>query len=182
MDMRQARTLVEAASNAEPIHMDPLPYKLDALEPALSRENVRIHYEILTKKYFDKYKATGDLFQKAGAVLHNDFYWPCMHVYDKQNEPRGAMRDLIQQAHGDYRKFQDKFLESALSIQGNGWVLLMQDMQIQTVQNHVTKPGIVLAYDQWEHSLTDYEFDREQALTEWYHIVNWDKVYSLVKS
>lgn len=182
MDMRTARTLVEAASNAEPIHMDTLPYALDALAPALSKENVRIHYEILTKKYFDKYAETGDLFQKAGAVLHNDFYWPCMQPYDKKNEPQGELRDQIDSAHGSFQKFQDKFQELAVSIQGNGWVLLMQDMQLLTVQNHMIKPGIVLAYDQWEHSLTDYEFDRVKALTEWWNVVNWSKVYSLVTS
>lgn len=182
MDIRTARALVESATNREPIHMDPLPYDLGALAPALSRQNVRIHYEILTKKYFDKYNQTGDLFQKAGALLHNNHYWCCMQAYDKLTEPHSRMRDLIDQAHGSYRKFQKKFLEAAVSIQGNGWVLLMQDMQIQTVQNHVYKPGIVLAYDQWEHSLTDHEFDREKALTEWWHVVNWNKVYTDVKS
>ena len=182
MDLRTARQLVEAAEKLETIHMAPLPYKLDALAPALSRDNVRIHYEILTKKYFSKYAETGDLFQKAGAVLHNDFYWPCMQPYSKNNEPQGALRDQIDSTHGSFKKFQDKFQELAVSIQGNGWVLLMQDMQLQTVQNHVIKPGIVLAYDQWEHSLTDYEFDRVKALTEWWNVVNWNKVNSLVTS
>jgi superoxide dismutase, Fe-Mn family len=182
MDIKHARTLIEAAENHKPIKMDPLPYKMDALAPALSKQNVEIHYDILTRKYFDKYNKTGDLFQMAGAVLHNDYYWPCMQPYEKGNAPKGQMRDLIDQAHGSFEKFKHKFLDSALSIQGNGWVLLMQDMQIITIQNHMIKSGVVLAYDQWEHSLTDYKFDREQALTEWWNIVNWKNTFELVST
>ena len=182
MELRQALAIVESAQKVEPIKMDPLPYKMSALEPALSRENVRIHYSILTRKYFDKYEKTGDLFQKAGAVLHNDFYWPCMQAYNKGNEPQGSLRDQIDAAHGSFKKFQEAWLEAGLGIQGNGWVLLLQDMQITTVQNHVVKPGIVLAYDQWEHSLTDYEFHRDKALQQWWNVVNWNKVQQLANT
>lgn len=180
MELRKAVELVEAATKWEKIHQADLPYDQDALEPALSAENVRIHYDILTRKYFDKYNQTGDLFQKAGAILHNEYYWPCMKPYDVNNSPPAEMMRLIKNAHGSFEKFQESWKQAALGIQGNGWVLLMSDMQITTVQNHVLKEGIVLAYDQWEHSLTDYQFDREQALDQWWHVVNWRHVLELL--
>lgn len=180
MELRKAVQLVEAATQIEKIKCDPLPYSLNALEPALSAENVRIHYEILTKKYFDKYNQTGDLFQKAGAVLHNSYYWPCMKPYEQDNTLPEEMVRLINQAHGSFDKFKKTWLEAALGIQGNGWVLLLSDMQITTIQNHVLKPGIILAYDQWEHSLTDYQFNREAALEQWWQVVNWNHVLELL--
>ena len=180
MDLRSAVNLVESAQKIEPIKMSPLPYKKTALEPALSEHNVTVHYNILTKKYFTKYEETGDLFQRAGALLHNDYYWPCMQAYDKKNEPTKDFMAKIEDAHSSLKKLQDAWLEQALKIQGNGWVMLMTDLQIQTVQNHVLKPGIILAYDQWEHSLTDYDFDREKALKEWWNVVNWNHVETLL--
>ena len=176
MDLRSAVDIVESAQKIEPIKMSPLPYKQGALEPALSADNVRIHYNILTKKYFTKYAETGDLFQKAGALLHNNYYWAGMKPYHKGNKPQGAVADKIDNIYKNFRNFQDAWLEQALKIQGNGWVFLMSDLQIHTVQNHVLKEGIVLAYDQWEHSLTDYDFDREKALKEWWNVVDWTKV------
>jgi superoxide dismutase len=179
MDLRSAVNLVESAQKQEPIKMSPLPYKKSALEPALSEQNVNVHYNILTKKYFTKYAETGDLFQKAGALLHNDYYWACMQPYDLKNKPSTEFMNKIEAAHGSLSKMQDAWLEAALKIQGNGWVFLMTDLQIQTVQNHVLKAGIILAYDQWEHSLTDYDFDREKALKQWWNVVNWSHVEEL---
>ena len=75
MDLRTAVSLVESAQNTDKLVMRKLDYRLDALAPCMSKHCVDVHYNKLTRKYFDKYAATGDLFQKAGAVLHNDYYW-----------------------------------------------------------------------------------------------------------
>jgi Fe-Mn family superoxide dismutase len=142
----------------------------------MSRENVRVHYDILTKKYFKKYEETGDLFQKAGAVLHNQYYWPMMRAYDNKNKPSKTLMERIETTHGDFKKFKAEVVEKALSLQGSGWALIMEDLQIQIIQNHVIKPGIVLAIDLWEHQTVDYEFDRVPFLGEFWNVVDWTKL------
>lgn len=181
MNIRHTINLVEASQKLEKIHLNPLAYKMSALEPCMSENCVRVHYDILTQRYFDKYAETGDLFQKAGAVLHNDYYWPCMQPYSKKNSPTILLQEMIDNSHGSFAKMQDKVLETALAIQGNGWVLIMQDLQIVSVQNHVIKPGIILAIDIWEHATVDYDYNREKFLKNYWNIVNWKKVESLLE-
>lgn len=174
MTLRPLIDLLEASSQVEKISLDPLPYPMGALEPAMSRENVRVHYKILTANYFKKYEETGDLFQKAGAVLHNDSFWPMLRKYDRKNKPSADLEGKIKKAHGSLDKFKEKVLDEAKALQGNGWVFVMQDLQVISVQNHVIKPGIVLGIDLWEHSTRDFDFQRPDFLEEFWHIVNWD--------
>jgi superoxide dismutase len=181
MDLRAAANLVESAQKLENITQSPLSYSLKSLEPVMSRQCVDVHYNILTKNYFKKYKATGDLFQKAGAVLHNDFYWPMMQPYKTGNQPSSKIRDQIDQTWKNFRGLQDAALEAALSVQGNGWVMIMQDFQIQTVQNHVIKPGILWAIDIWEHATVDHNFNREKFFKDYWNIVNWTEIEQHLK-
>ena len=147
MDIKAAVQLIEASQTQEKITQDDLPYSRDALEPCMSKKCVTVHYDILTTKYFDKYRETGDLFQKAGALLHNNFYWPMMQPYQKVNTPGKTIKHRIEQNHTSLAKFKTAVQDAAKTVQGNGWVLIMQDLQIQTVQNHVLKPGILWAID-----------------------------------
>jgi len=179
MNIRHTISLIEAAQKIQPLHMNALAYKKSALEPCMSEKCVQIHYDILTKKYFDKYAETGDLFQKAGAVLHNNYYWPCMQGYSKKNLPSAQLQDVIDQAHGSFQKMQQKVVDTALGIQGNGWVLILQDFQIVPIQNHVLRSDIILAIDIWEHATVDYDYDREKFFENYWNIVNWKKVESL---
>jgi superoxide dismutase len=174
-DMRSTINLVESTTLA-PIKLDALPYKVDALEPVMSKSCVDVHYHILTRNYFKKYHATGDLFQRAGAVLHNDHYWPMMQPFDDKNKPSNKLTDVISESHQSLKQFKEHVLSAALGVQGNGWVLIMQDLQIQTVQNHVIKPGVVLAIDVWEHATVDHNYNRELFFKKFWNIVNWSKM------
>ena len=57
----------------------------------------------------------------------------------------------------------------------------MEDLQIQTIQNHVLKPGIAMAIDLWEHTTVDYDFNREKFFTEFWNVVNWDHLELKIK-
>jgi Fe-Mn family superoxide dismutase len=74
---------------------------------------------------------------------------------------------------------QQKVVDTALGIQGNGWVLILQDFQIVPIQNHVLRSDIILAIDIWEHATVDYDYDREKFFENYWNIVNWKKVESL---
>ena len=51
---------------------EPLPYKVNALAPVMSKETIKYHFGRLAKAYVDRYnKKEGDLaFNEAGAVLN----------------------------------------------------------------------------------------------------------------
>jgi Fe-Mn family superoxide dismutase len=182
MDLRTAVSLVESAQNTEKLVMRKLDYKLGDLAPCMSKHCVDVHYNQLTRKYFDKYAATGDLFQKAGAVLHNDYYWCMMQPYTKNQQPPAELEAAISQAHGSWTKFQQAVTEAAVSIQGNGWVLIMQDWQIQTVQNHIIKQNILWAVDVWEHGTVDWDYNREKFIEEYWNVVNWSAIGKALQS
>jgi len=174
MNLRDHLNIVEASTQLEEIKLKPLSYPLYALEPCMTMRNVQVHYDILTKKYFKKYAETGDLFQKAGAVLHNDYYWPMLRPYDKNNSPSKKTMEKIEESHGDFKQFKENILEKATRLQGSGWVFVMEDLQIQMVQNHLIKPGIIMGIDLWEHQTVDYKFDREEFLKEFWYVINWE--------
>ena len=182
MDIRQHINLLEAAVKIEELKIKPLPYSLDALTPCMSRKCVDIHYNILTKKYFKKYAETGDLFQKAGAVLHNDYFWPKLKKYDTKNKPSKELEKKIREAPGSLKNFKKIVEEQALAIQGNGWVFVMDDWQVQTVQNHVIKSGILFAIDCWEHSVVDWDFDRSAYIKDFWNILNWESLEDATSS
>lgn len=180
MDLRTAAKLIESAQQIEKLQMTALPYKLNALEPCMSKNCVDVHYNTLTKKYFTKYEETGDLFQKAGAVLHNDHYWPLMQSYNTKSKLPSELLKKIDQTHGSLAKFKDAITQAGMGIQGNGWVFIMQDLQIQTVQNHVIKDGIALAVDVWEHATVDHDFNREKFFSQYWNVINWEKLLEKV--
>ena len=176
MNFREHIQLVEAATKFEKIELDKLPYSLNALEPAMSQHSVDVHYNILTKNYFKKYEATGDLFQKAGAILHNNYFWPLLQPYDKNNKPSKTLEEKINHAHKSLKAFKSTVVEKALSIQGNGWVLILTDLQIITIQNHILRPEIAMSIDLWEHTTVDYDFNREKFFDEFWNVVNWNEL------
>lgn len=180
MNIRHHMDLLEAATKLEELEIKPLAYSLGALAPCMSKHNVDVHYNILTKKYFKKYAETGDLFQKAGAVLHNDYFWPMLQKYDTKNKPSKDLEQKISQIHGSLKNFKKAVEEQALLLQGNGWVFVMEDWQIQIVQNHVIKPGILFAIDFWEHTTVDHDFDRVTFLKDFWNILNWQALDKIV--
>jgi superoxide dismutase, Fe-Mn family len=180
MSFREHMKLIEAAAQLEEIQLNKLPYALGALEPAMSRNSVDVHYNILTKNYFKKYEATGDLFQKAGAVLHNSYFWPLLQPYNKNNQPSKSLVEKINKTHKSLTAFKKAIVDAALTIQGNGWVLIMSDLQIQTIQNHILRPEIAMGIDLWEHTTVDYNFNREEFFSEFWNVVNWNELESRV--
>jgi superoxide dismutase, Fe-Mn family len=160
------------AKQPEVLECLPLQYKMDALSPVMSEHNVKVHYEILTKNYFKKYEATGDLFQKAGAVLHNQA-WACMKPYNSRNKPSKTAMNFIEKHFKSWDKFTDAWLEAATSIHGSGWVMLQPTGKIIMVPNHSIKPNILLV-DLWEHQTVDFDYDKEAFLKAWWKVVNWD--------
>ena len=169
--------LIEAKQQ---IVQEKLPYSKTDLAPVMSEATIDYHYGKLAAGYVKKYNAgEGDAkFNEAGAYLHNVFF-PQLQPPKGSNKPTGASKELIESKFGDFDLFKEKFTETAMSIQGSGWVYLSKKGDIKTIINHQIKNDIALLVDWWEHAWAlDYAYDKAKYLNNIWRIINWDVVNS----
>lgn len=174
--IRQNLDLVEASTRPAKLETTPLPYAKDALEPVMSEASIDYHYESLAKGYAKRYNAgEGNAdFQRAGSFLHNKFF-PQLRAPKGANRPRGAVLALIEQHFGTYEDFKQQFKETAMKIQGSGWVYLSTGGTIKTIANHAVRTDICVLVDWWEHVWAlDYQADKERYLDNIWRIIDWD--------
>lgn len=176
-DIRQLITLVEEKGRQE-LSLNGLPYARDELAPVLSKESIDYHYGKLAKGYVDRYnKGEGDAdFNEAGAYLHNIFF-PQLMPPKSGNKPTGAVKALIDNKYGSYGEFKKALAETAMKIQGSGWVYMSRTGEIKTIKNHQIKRDIALLVDWWEHVWAlDYQADKADYLNAIWSCINWDIV------
>lgn len=132
-------------------HKQPdLPYAMDALAPAISRETLEYHYGKHHAGYFKKLnealetapeayakldldelvrkveaKHTGILNNAAQAWNHS-FYWNCL-TPGGSGEPSGEFLDAINNAFGSFAALKDKFGDAAKGQFGSGWAWIVCD-------------------------------------------------------
>lgn len=126
--------------------LSPLPFPLDALEPAISEETVDYHYNKHHRGYVDKLNKavagtswekhdlnflvkkslSGDIFNYAGQVWNHNFYWECM---DKPNKTKKRVLLRIEndlaKFFGSMDEFKSMFRDNVVNHFGSGWVWLM---------------------------------------------------------
>ncbi|MCQ4349362.1 MAG: superoxide dismutase [Sulfolobales archaeon] len=145
--------------------LPPLPYKVDALEPHISKDIVDVHYnghhkgyvnganqflermekvikgELQPGQYDVQGLMRGLVFNINGHKLHA-IYWQNMAPAGKGGgKPGGLLADLIDKQFGSFERFKQVFTETANSLPGTGWTVLYYDnetgnLQIMTVENH----------------------------------------------
>lgn len=177
MDLRQAINLVEAA-NRPKLELKPLPVPRDGLIPVLSNSSINYHYGKLAKSYVDRYnKGEGDsTFNEAGAYLHNIFFTQLQRP-KQGNRPHGTSRALIDRRFGSFDEFKEEFAETAMGIQGSGWVYMSRGGEIKIIKNHAIRKDIALLIDWWEHAWAlDYASNKKKYLENMWRIINWETV------
>lgn len=150
-----------------------LPYKRDDLEPCISEDTVKYHYDKLYKGYVDRYNnGEGDQdFNEAGAFLHNLYF---EQLESQGGAPHGKAEELINSHFKNWDDFKTKFEKVAMGIQGSGWVYLSRGGEIKTIKNHEIKMDVVLLIDWWEHAWAlDYQSDKKSYLRNHWKIINW---------
>ena len=164
------------------LSIDPLPYGMDELSPAISKDTLEYHFNNLAKTYAKRYNAgEGDAtFNEAGVFLHNILFKQYQEP-SGSNKPTGKVLELIDKHHGTFDKFKEAFAKVAMSIQGSGWVYLAKDGSIKTIKNHEIKKDIVLLIDWWEHAWAlDYQHDKKKYLVNQWKIINWEKINGIL--
>lgn len=182
-----------------------LPFSLDALEPAISRETLEYHYgkhhntyvtnlnKLIVGTEFEHaplediiMKASGGLFNNAAQVYNHTFYWNCL-APNAGGEPGGKLAEAIRQTFGSFSDFKEKFSQVAVSTFGSGWAWLVKDAQgnleiVSTgnADNPLTAGKTpLLTCDVWEHAYyIDYRNARPSYVEKFWDLINWNFVAS----
>ena len=170
------KRVIKEGKEHGPLKQISLSYSRDSLGKSISEDTMDYHFGKLYKGYVDRYnKGEGDLdFNEAGAFLHS-IYFGQFQEYNSGNKPTETSAEFIEKHHGSWNKFKESFEETAMKIQGSGWVYLARDGKIKTITNHEIKNDIILLIDWWEHAWAlDYKADKAGYLANQWKIIDWD--------
>lgn len=181
--------------------LPPLPYALNALEPALSKETLEFHYGKHHRKYVKELNelikgtefenaplekiirnSSGPLFNNAAQTWNHTFFWSCM-TPEGGGKPTGTLADAISRKWGSFADFKKAFSKSAETNFGSGWTwLVRKSRDIDIVNTHdagnplTTGDEPLLTLDVWEHAYyIDYRNERPKFIEAFFKsLVNWD--------
>jgi len=182
-----------------------LPFAMDALEPHMSAETLKLHHGKHHKAYVDKlnkaiegtpyakmpleeiirssFKKDSGVFNNAGQHWNHSFFWQCLKT--DGGAPKGELGQRISKDFGDLAGFRKEFSKAAEGLFGSGWTWLVLDgdkLKITTTPNGETpmlnKQHALLTLDVWEHAYyVDYRNERPKFITAFLDsLINWDFV------
>jgi len=179
-----------------------LPYAIDAMAPAYSRETLEYHHGKHHKAYVDKLnelqkgtefeampledvirKAQGGIYNQAAQIWNHTFFWNCMKPAGG-GQPGGALAAAIDKKWGSLDAFKKAFVTSAVGNFGSGWTWLVKkaDGSLDIVNMGAAGTPLttgdkpVLTVDVWEHAYyIDYRNARQKFVETFLDkLVNWD--------
>lgn len=180
-----------------------LPWAEGALAPRLSAETIQFHYGKHHAAYVNKLNelvkgtpwekkslvdiiknSEGTMFNQAAQAWNHTFYWQSLSPTGG-GEPRGEIKERINNDFGSFAKFKEQFSAVAGGHFGAGWAWLLLDKQADKLKIHQThdagtplrdNAGIpLLTCDVWEHAYyIDYRNARPKYIEAWWDLVNWD--------
>jgi Fe-Mn family superoxide dismutase len=127
----------------------------------------------------------------AGGHWNHTQFWKWMKP-NGSSTYAGKAADAINAQFGSLDKFKETFTDAAMKRFGSGWAWLVQkdgkleiistpnqDNPLMDVAEVKGKP--LLGIDVWEHAYyLKYQNLRKDYITNWYNLVNWDEVASLL--
>lgn len=162
--------------------LPPLPYSFKDLEPVISEEQLRIHYEKHHQAYVNGANAILEKLDKGreenaeldikallkelsfnigGHLLHS-LYWYNLTSPGKAKEiPDGLIKEVLDKEFGSFERFKKEFIKAGLTCEGSGWACLTYCKQtdrpiIMQVEKHNTNVypmfRILLVCDVFEHA------------------------------
>lgn len=177
-----------------------LPYTHHALEPAISRETIDIHYGKHTQAYMNNlndmiagteyedmsleqiiFSSTASLFNNASQTWNHIFYFSTFSPHGLRH-PQGVLAAAIARKWETFENFCEVFMQAGVSLFGSGWVWLCSDnegnLTIRAMSNagNPLTEGLVplLTFDVWEHAYyVDYRNRRDIHLSQLWSIVDW---------
>ena len=178
-----------------------LPFAMDALEPAMSRETLEYHWGKHHRTYVANLNkqlegsgfegksleevirgAEGGLFNNAAQHFNHSFFWQCLSPAGG-GRPEGALLAAIEKTWGSFEAFVEAFSNAAAGNFGSGWTWLVKkadgSLAILNTSNAGTpvKTGEtpLLTIDDWEHAYyIAYRNARPGVIKAFFEkLVNW---------
>jgi Fe-Mn family superoxide dismutase len=181
MDMKKYLDIISLAeSKNEKLEQLKLKYNRKELNPIMSEDTLKYHYDGLAAKYSERYNAgEGDSdFNYGGAMLHNIFF-SNLTPPKTSNKPEGLSKTLIEKEYQSFEKFKEAFEKEFMAAQGSNWIYMDTAGKLHTIHNHEYKKTmqIALLVDAWEHAWAlDYQQDKSKYLKNIWQIIDWNVV------
>ena len=132
----------------------PLPYPYEALEPAIDRMTMEIHYTKHHAAYVKNVAAAiteegisvgnaEDFFAKCstlsakarnngGGAWNHNLFWQVMRPAQENNAPVGRVRDALNGVFGTFENFKQGFTDAGMKRFGSGWAwLVLRDGELE---------------------------------------------------
>lgn len=166
-------------SKQEELKLNPLEYDFGELDPAINSENVKIHYDVHTKGYFENATEKGDQFNINGLNLHN-VWWETIGPIREDNSVPNEIIELSGKAE---KELVTEWETKAGKLQGSGWVIMCTEGKIHSVQNHEwdDHEKVVFLLDCWEHAYyLTHPGDKTTYFKEMWKVYNWDAIVNRI--
>lgn len=183
-----------------------LAYGYKDLEPYISEEQLKIHFEKHHQAYIKGANAILEKLEKArnenadmdikstlkelsfnigGHLLHS-LFWGNLAPAAQADKPQGIVNDAINGEFGSFERLKKEFTQAATSVEGSGWAALSyckltQRPVIMQIEKHNANVypmfSIILVLDVFEHAYyIDYKNDRARFVDAFWNIINWKEV------
>jgi Fe-Mn family superoxide dismutase len=188
-----------------------LNYDYASLEPYIDRRTMEIHHRKHHASYVDALNAALDGYPQlqttsiedllahlhdvpyeirlsirnnGGGHVNHSMFWQTIAPPSTQNEPTGALGDLIRKSFGSVSAFKDRFGTAALSVFGSGWAWLVDRGDRLVVETTVNQDSPLMegrtplfGLDVWEHAYyLQYQNRRKEYVDACWHVVDWAEV------
>jgi len=186
-----------------PITLPVLPYKLDALEPFISKKTLEYHYGKHHQAYVDNVnklisgtsyedasletiikEAEGGIFNNGAQVWNHTFYF-MQFSPDGCREPKDKLKEALENEFGSFEEFKEEFSKAAVALFGSGWAWLVvsEEGKLEIVQAsnagnplRINKKPL-LTCDVWEHAYyLDKQNARPEYIRDFWKILDWKVV------
>lgn len=118
-----------------------------------------------------------------GGHYNHSLFWTVM-APNAGGQPTGDLAKALNDAFGDFTKFQEQFGAAAMGRFGSGWVwLTLEDGRLK-IEESVNQDNPlmegrtpILGLDVWEHAYyLKYQNLRADYINAWWNVVNWAEV------
>ena len=178
-----------------------LPFKLNALEPYISKKTLEFHYGKHHQAYVNNLnkltqgtkfenktlediikEAEGGIYNNGAQVWNHTFYFECFSS-EGGGEPTGELMEAIIKSFGSFSEFKEKFTNAVATLFGSGWAWLIKDNngKLDVIQEsnagNPIRNGLkpILTCDVWEHAYyLDYQNKRPDYIKAFWNLINWD--------
>jgi Fe-Mn family superoxide dismutase len=160
-------------------------------EPNLQQKSLE---EMLLNLSAQPESVRGVIRNHGGGHWNHSFFWESLKTGTQMGE---GFKTLATNSFGSVATMQATFEKIAMGVFGSGWCwLILQNKQLKIItsanqdnplmdagKEPVMLPKILLGIDVWEHAYyLKYQNKRAEYISNFWQVVNWDRIENLLKS